>query len=286
MRNAYSGYTYQKHVTLLMLSIMDVERNISKIEIEAKTDDNFDDLIVTTSKECYQFQIKDFETISLKDLSVQQDKIHLQGKPHKLSSEKNIIFFKYLAVKPNDEILGFPCYKLSKNVFIVSLSRTQIEKRISNLYRNSDIKIINKFKKSKLSFEKEIEKDDYSKYRQNSQQRFDNGILTFEDIAFIKEKKLKPYDIAMFSDGNYTSLPDATIFKIYEAKQITYHFKKIIYNTLIKRTANKNYFYSLHYHPGNVLSMIKLYRNDKEFKTAIDSFKKFMDLSMFELKLK
>src|SRR5690606_29637334 len=92
-------------------------------------------------------------------------------------------------------------------------------------YKNSEEKSIEKFKKSKLWFEKVIERDDYSKYKQSSEQRFDNGILTFDDIAFIKKKKLKPYDIARFSDGNYTSLPHTTIFKIYEAKQISHHFK-------------------------------------------------------------
>ncbi|WP_300604785.1 hypothetical protein [Niabella sp.] len=152
-------------------------------------------------------------------------------------------------------------------------------------YKNSQEKSIEKFKKSKLWFEKVIERDDYSKYKQSSQQRFDNGILTFDDIAFIKKKKLKSYDIAKFSDGNYTSLPHVTVFKIYEAKQISHHFKKILYNTLINKTRSINYFYSLYYHPGNILSMIKVYRN-KEFNAAINSFKKFLELSMFELKLK
>lgn len=140
MRNAYSGYTYQKHATQLLLSLMDVERHISQIEIEARTDDDFDDLVVTVNKQAYRFQIKDFETISLKNLTIKQGKIYLKGNPHTLSRKKNIIFFKHLAVKPNDEILGFPCYKLAKNVFLISLSRTQIDERISNLYKNNQLR--------------------------------------------------------------------------------------------------------------------------------------------------
>lgn len=145
--------------------------------------------------------------------------------------------------------------------------------------------IIKKYMKSKLRFEQSVEQHDYSNHKQNSQQHFDGGILTFEDIPFIKEKKLKPYDIARFSDGNYTSLPEIDIFKIYVANQISYHFKKILYNTLINKTKSINYFYQLYYHPGNILTMIKLYRNDKEFKAATNSFRIFMSLSMFELKL-
>lgn len=94
MRNAYSGYTYQKHVTFLLLSIMDVERNISNIEIEAKTCDNFDDLVVTIKDENFQFQIKDFKTISLDELKIDTNEIFIQGKPHKLSTKHNVIFFK------------------------------------------------------------------------------------------------------------------------------------------------------------------------------------------------
>lgn len=153
-------------------------------------------------------------------------------------------------------------------------------------YKKSEEEIVNRFKKSKLRFEKEVEDNDYNKYKQTSQQRFDNGILSFEDTDFIKQKQLKPYDIAMFSDGNYTSLSDTAIFEMFDRKQVTYYFKKILYNTLINKTRSINYFYSLYYHPGNVLSMIKLYRNNKEFQMAVASFNKFMNLSIFELKIK
>ena len=93
-RNAFSGYTYQKHVTLLLLSLMDVERNIRKLEIEANTDDNFDDLILTTNSEIFQLQIKDFNQISINELKIENNKIFIKGKSHRLSENQNIIFFK------------------------------------------------------------------------------------------------------------------------------------------------------------------------------------------------
>ncbi|WP_278554628.1 NACHT domain-containing protein [Elizabethkingia bruuniana] len=137
MRNAYSGYTYQKHVTLLLLSMMDVERNISQIEIETKIDDDFDDLIITTETDNYQFQIKDFEDITLKNLVVKENEIYIKGKAHKLSDKKNIIFFKHIDFESNEQILDFPCYKFQENIFFVSLSRTQIHDKINNLYRDN-----------------------------------------------------------------------------------------------------------------------------------------------------
>ena len=57
MRNAFSGYTYQEQITLLLLSIMDVEREILNIEIEAKVNDLFDDLIISLRDEILSFQI-------------------------------------------------------------------------------------------------------------------------------------------------------------------------------------------------------------------------------------
>lgn len=158
--------------------------------------------------------------------------------------------------------------------------------KVTIRYNNSEEETVNKFRESELRFEKEIEDSNYNKYKQTSQQRFDKGIISSEDMDFIKEKKLKPYDIATFSDGYYTSLSDTAIFEMYDKKVVSYHFKKILYNTLINKTKSINYFYSLYHHPGNVLSMIEIYRNDKEFKTAIRSFKKFIDLSMFELDIK
>ena len=41
-RNAFIGYTYQQVITYLLLVLMDVERKLSCIEMEAETEDNFD----------------------------------------------------------------------------------------------------------------------------------------------------------------------------------------------------------------------------------------------------
>ena len=138
MKNAFSGYTYQKQITFLLLSIMDVERNISKIEIEAKTTDNFDDLVITTPSGVIQFQIKDFENIKFDDLKVKDNKVLMKGRePLELSSKQNIIFFRNISFKPNEEVLKFPSYKLSNNISIISLSRTQIDEKIDDLYVNN-----------------------------------------------------------------------------------------------------------------------------------------------------
>jgi hypothetical protein len=134
MRTGFIGYTYQQQVTLLLLSIMDVERNISRIEIEAETNDNFEDLILSTDSKCYQLQIKDYEKVLVTDLKFNSTQIFIKGKLHKLSTMHNVIVFKYIDIAPNDTILNFPSYRLSKNISLVSLSRVQIDKEIERLY--------------------------------------------------------------------------------------------------------------------------------------------------------
>ncbi|GAK89308.1 reticulocyte binding-like protein 2b [Nonlabens ulvanivorans] len=138
MKHALTGYSYQQQVTFLLLSIMDVKRSISKIEIEAITNDNFDDLIITNNSEIIQFQIKDFENIKLEDLSIQNDIIKInKRKPIKLSKSQNILFFKSLSFTPNDKIMGFESYRLSKNIYLISLSRVEIDREIDNLYQSN-----------------------------------------------------------------------------------------------------------------------------------------------------
>jgi len=170
--------------------------------------------------------------------------------------------------------------KFEKLEFTLDLIKAKVS------FKEAQKKNVLNFEQSKLRFHESTNQNDYDKYRQNSQQRFESGILTYKDLNFIKKEKLRPYEIATCSDGNYTSLSEFEIFEIYTAAQINRSFKKILYNTLISKTKSINYFYSLYYHPGNILTMIKLYRNDKEFKTAIKSFEKFINLSMFKLNLK
>ena len=97
-KGGYIGYTYQNHVTELFLSKMDTEREIDVIQIEAKTDDKFDDLVINNNKDTYQIQIKDISGIKLEKLNVIENEIFIDNKPHKLSSNTNIIFFNKIDI--------------------------------------------------------------------------------------------------------------------------------------------------------------------------------------------
>lgn len=140
-KGGYIGYTYQKHVTELFLSKMDTEREIDVIQIEAKTDDKFDDLVINNEKDTYQIQIKDISGVKLEKLNVIENEIFIDNKPHKLSSNTNIIFFNQIGITPNCEILGFSAYKMS-GLYLISLNRVEIDEIITSFYE------LNPFRKS------------------------------------------------------------------------------------------------------------------------------------------
>jgi hypothetical protein len=133
MKNAYTGYTYQKQITSLFLAKMDVERSIDSIEMEVNANNHFDDLIVTSTNEKFCIQIKDIDNISLNSLRFKENSVIIKDKKHLLSQFTNIIFFKQIEISPNCEIFGIPAY-ISNNVYIVSLNRENVDERISNLY--------------------------------------------------------------------------------------------------------------------------------------------------------
>lgn len=136
MRNAFTGYTYQKHVTQLFLSMMDVERKIAKIEIEADVNNNFDDIVVFTNNKSYYFQIKDFEEITLNDIRINNKSISIKGKEHILPSSNTVIFIKKISITSNCKILGIECFK-KDGVYFISKNRSEIDSLILTLYKEN-----------------------------------------------------------------------------------------------------------------------------------------------------
>lgn len=118
----------------MLLAYMDVERNFDSIELEAVVGHKFDDIKLTSGGITYFFQIKDIDNLSFDSLIVKDGKITISGKEHLLSSSINVLFFKDINLVPDCHILGFPSKKIA-DVYIVSLSRTEIETKVDELYK-------------------------------------------------------------------------------------------------------------------------------------------------------
>lgn len=136
-KNAFKGYTYQEQITFLFLVMMDVERNFDSLEIEAKVDNNFDDIKIIDQHEIIYFQIKDYDEISLNNLKFSKGEVDIKGKKHLLSiNGRNVLVFKSIKIKPNFKIFGLPVLKLD-DVYIISLSRIEVDDIIHQLYSSN-----------------------------------------------------------------------------------------------------------------------------------------------------
>ena len=81
-RGAFKGYTYQHFVYRLLISKMDVDREIECIEVEKDLSHNFDDCYLESNSKTYYFQVKNEknrkgEMISLDEIKIDDEKVIL-----------------------------------------------------------------------------------------------------------------------------------------------------------------------------------------------------------------
>jgi hypothetical protein len=125
--------------------------------------------------------------------------------------------------------------------------------------------------------------DHNNSYRQDSQSRLNNGILTINDKKIISELKLKPDEVASYSDGFHSSLSDLKLFQLFPKKEVKRSIKPILFNAIVGKVNTINYFHSLYFFPGNTLKLINDYKIETNFYSFYESFINFLELSMFEI---
>jgi hypothetical protein len=125
--------------------------------------------------------------------------------------------------------------------------------------------------------------DDSNSYKQDSKSRLNNGILTIKDKKIISEHKLKPEEVAGYSDGFYSSLSDLNLFEVFPKNEIRKKIKPILYNAIVGKVNSINSFHSLYYFPGNTLKLMNDYIIEVNYNSLYESFTDFLELSMFEI---
>lgn len=143
-RGALKGYTYQHFVYWLLISKMDVDRNIECIEVEKNVSHNFDDCYLESESEKYYFQVKNEknkkgEMISLDEIKIDDEKVILPSST-KIYYEKgniNILILNTNKIETDTEILGLPAYKLD-DVFIIPLTPDKTEEIVEDMYHNNE----------------------------------------------------------------------------------------------------------------------------------------------------
>ena len=151
-RNSLKGYTYQQSIFILFLSIMDTERNISKIEVEALETQNFDDIYfecVLDEKQdslSYRVQVKNYPNTSIKDIVISGGAMTIKGNKNKfVQTDNNILIVNTTRIDTTDTFMGLNCIKL-ENIIVIPLTAEQIAEKMDNMFNTEarELQIIHK----------------------------------------------------------------------------------------------------------------------------------------------
>lgn len=139
-RNSLKGYTYQQSVFILFLGIMDTERSIGKIIVEALDTKNFDDIYLKDvmidigKKESYRVQVKNYPNVSDESIKIDNNVLHINGNKNSFDeADNNVLVVNSTLIETNDEFMGFACVR-RENITIIPLTPKQVADKLDNMF--------------------------------------------------------------------------------------------------------------------------------------------------------
>lgn len=137
-KNAFKGYSYQKSVYTYFVLKMDIEREIQTIEAEIKPNNhNFDDIMVTTSRNKYYIQTKNYDSINT--INVKENGIEINGKLS-VKSNKGINIFILKkgkeSIQSNNSIFGLDAY-YENGIYVIVADTEELFENINSQYKNN-----------------------------------------------------------------------------------------------------------------------------------------------------
>lgn len=142
-RNALKGYTFQHYIFTLFLAKMDSDRTIKKIESEAITDGNFDDLYIEAN-ENYRIQVKNYPNTKLDDIVITGDSVRIKGNSNAYSQkENNVLIINTEQIHTDSEFMGFPSTIIS-GIVIIPLTPDKVQELLDEMFstESREIQII------------------------------------------------------------------------------------------------------------------------------------------------
>ncbi|WP_314329992.1 hypothetical protein [Abiotrophia defectiva] len=139
-RNALKGYTFQHYIFTLFLAKMDSDRVIKRIEAEAITDGNFDDLYIYAN-ENYRLQVKNYPNTKLEDIKITNDSVMIKGNVSRYNKEENnILIINTDQIQTDSEYMGFPSIVINK-IVIIPLTPNLIQKILDEMFSSESREI-------------------------------------------------------------------------------------------------------------------------------------------------
>lgn len=115
----------------------------------------------------------------------------------------------------------------------------------------------------------------------SSKERYNKGILDFDDKQFIIKNKLKVNTISGYLNGNYSALADMNIYDIFDKNEVKNNLKNIFYNAILSKVNDINAYGSLYYFVGHLPKLTsKFDNNTTDFKQLYKSFNSFLKISL------
>ena len=108
----------------MFLGIMDTERTIGKIVVEALDTKNFDDIylkdviIDECNKSSYRIQTKNYPNVCDDDIKIDENVLSINGNKNSFDVEdNNILIVNSTLIETDDEFMGFVCTKKEDIIF-------------------------------------------------------------------------------------------------------------------------------------------------------------------------
>lgn len=183
-RNSIKGYTYQQVVFVLLLALMDTERRIKKIEVEAIDTKNFDDIYIECVNDyelspAYRFQVKNYPNTKLSDIDVTESTVKIKGSQNSYeATDSNILVINTNEIPTDDSFMGLP--STTKNgIIIIPLTIEQIITKLDNMFsmESREIQIINLAEKVTIDAKFEITVEELPSLSQMSIELDDETVI-------------------------------------------------------------------------------------------------------------
>ena len=141
-RNALKGYNFQGTIYSYFLCLMDLKREIIEIDAEVITDNNFDDIYISTTTSSDYFQVKNYSKVDFNKIIFNKHTIIINNNTINVGKNKNadnnILLIRDLTIpkdKINGNLFGLNCYNIN-GYSIASYSQEEINININEMYMN------------------------------------------------------------------------------------------------------------------------------------------------------
>jgi len=122
-----------------------------------------------------------------------------------------------------------------------------------------------------------------TKYKQNSIERYNQGILDSTDIDFIQKRNLSIADVSLFTNGYYSTFSDLDVYKIFKKGEVRKNIKTILYNSITAKVQRINMYGTLYYFLGNLPRLLVDIDFNEYLPKLFKSFKEFLSLSLLKI---